>query len=82
MKYISVPTAYAIYELSDEAFLMIGEGRLEQPPYLVLEVLAMNGAAKRLATIGMESFTPEAQDEDEEGEDGSGNDSPWPEDHE
>jgi len=78
-KYITVPTQYAIYEVPDEAFELLGTGMKMTPPQIVLEVLVMQGAAKRMGTVGtltmdINSIEQEFDEDNDEPEEGEG---PW-----
>lgn len=86
-KYISVPAAYTLYEVPEDTFMLLNDGRLSQPVQLVLEVMVANGQARRVSSVSTITMSEEGYDElmeeeGEEGDDSEGNDSPWPEDHE
>jgi hypothetical protein len=72
-KYISVADSYVIYELNDEAFELLSGGMLQQPPHVIMEVLVLHGAAKRLGSVNS-STDVDVTDEDEEPPEGEG---PW-----
>jgi hypothetical protein len=83
VKYVSVPASYALYEVPDESFLLLSDGRLRAPPQIVLELMVMNGQAKRSGTIATAAFGDDdnpiiGDDSEEESEDNS----PWVEDNE
>lgn len=78
-KYISIPVIYGIYEVPDETFELLPNGMKIQPSNVVLEMMVMNGQAKKIGTIGAAALTFAQSDEDEDEETG---DSPWVEDHE
>jgi hypothetical protein len=77
MKYISVPVSYAIYEVEDDMIHLEPNGATSLPPHVVLEVMVLNGKAKRVVQIGSVMINPELvedseeeehEDDDEEGE--------------
>ncbi len=76
---ISIPASYALYEVENDVFEMITTGEVVQPPLVTLEVLALNGQAKRIGTvssvmIGTVTTGSTEEDEDEDPPEGSG---PW-----
>ena len=79
-KFITVPSSYVLYEVEDDVFQVISSGSLTLPPQVVLELMVVNGQAKRLGkieTLNLESFSEEEEseeDDDEEPEEGKG---PW-----
>ena len=81
-KFITVPSQYTIYEVTEEAAELLPMGIKITPPQIVLEVLVMNGNAKRVGTVGTLTMNIESASDmlsDSEGEDedppeGSG---PW-----
>lgn len=78
-KYISVPVTYGIYEVPDETFELLPSGMKVYPAQVVLEMMVMNGDAKKIGNISAAAIHVE---EAVEGEDEEGEDSPWVEDHE
>ena len=81
-KFISVATQYAIYEVPDETFDVLPQGMKGNPPQIVLELMAMQGQARRLGTVSTLSMDmAEAQEffesQDEDDEDESGEEHPW-----
>jgi hypothetical protein len=66
MKYISVPVSYAIYEVEDDVIQLLSSGVMTQPPHVVLEVMVLNGQAKRVVQIGSVMINPELVSDDEE----------------
>lgn len=83
-KFISVPIAYSLYEVPEDTYMLLSDGRLTQPVQLVLEVMVANGQARRVSTVStlsLEEFE-QPEEEEEEGDESTGTDSPWPEDHE
>ena len=73
---ISVASEYTMYEVEDDAFEMLHNGNLAYPPQIAMEVLVINGKARRIAkvsTLSLEQFSVIAED-DEEPEEGDG---PW-----
>jgi hypothetical protein len=61
-KFISVPTAWAVYSVPDETFQLLPNGMATTPPQVVLEMMVMNGQAKRVARIG--DFEIEGSDDE------------------
>lgn len=50
-KQLSVPVAWAIYEVPDDFVNMMSSGIVSSPPHVLLEVMVLQGQAKRLAVI-------------------------------
>lgn len=76
MKYISVATSYSIYQVPDETFQVLSSGAMTTPPYLVLEVMVMNGDAKKVGSVGSTVVGEDGFDVDGEEDE----ESPWVED--
>lgn len=80
---ISIPVSYALYEVEQEVFEMLTTGEVVQPPLVTLEVMALNGTAKRIGTVGsvmVGANITGSDDEEDELPEGLG---PWtPEDDE
>jgi len=55
MKHISVPTQWAIYQLEDDAFVMLQDGTMTVPPSVVLEVMCLEGTAKMVGVVGTDT---------------------------
>jgi hypothetical protein len=49
-KKIAIPCCWVVYKTSDEVFAVLGAA-VTTPPAIVLEVLAMEGKAKRVSVI-------------------------------
>ena len=82
-KYISVATEYTLYEVPDDAMELLASGVVAQPPAIVLELMLINGKAKKvgsISTVLVPSEAVYANDDDDDSEE-EGNDSPWVEDH-
>jgi hypothetical protein len=80
-KIISVASQYTLYEVEDNIFELLSGGDLVQPAAVVLDVMTMNGQAKRIGVIstgplvGDENpFSTEDSEDDEEPAEGEG---PW-----
>ena len=75
-KIITVPSQYTIYEVPDETFEVLPIGMKATPPQIVLEVMVMNGQAKRIGTVGTLTMNVEDAESmmDDDPPDGSG---PW-----
>lgn len=77
-KFISVPSAYVLYQVEDDVFQMITGSNLSMPPQVVLELMVMNGQAKRVGVVGTlelnQNAVEEEEEEDEEPPEGQG---PW-----
>lgn len=74
MKHITVAQTYAIFEVPDETWEVLSSGAMQTPPIVVLEVMVLNGQAKKIGTIGTLSFSDGEivdEDEDELPDDGS-----------
>jgi len=65
MKTIAVAQTWAIYEVPEDTFELLPTGITTQPPQIVLEVMVMNGLAKKVATVGTMTLTAGESDEDE-----------------
>lgn len=68
-KYISVPISYMLYEVPDDTIQVLSSGVMTQPPQVVLEVMVLNGQAKRLAQIGSIMVGPQGEETEEEDDD-------------
>lgn len=73
-KYLSVAESYAIYEVQDDVFEVLANGAFIQPPQVILEVLTMNGTAKKVAVI---SVTGDIHTEEEGGDEPPEGEGPW-----
>ena len=63
---MAVPTVWTTYQVPDDVFSVIGSA-VGVPPSVVLEMMALNGSAKRVGTVtthGVEVL--EENDDDEE----------------
>jgi hypothetical protein len=64
-----------MYEVPDETYEYLSAGAVAQPPHIVLEVMAMNGQATKVGTVGTITQLGEGElvEEDEDGlpDDGS-----------
>ena len=66
MKYISAPSQWAIYQVPDETFAMFGPQFIQLPPVAVLELMCMNGKAKRVGVAGGFEIGVDDTEENEE----------------
>lgn len=67
MKYITVPISFAIYKVHDQAFEILSNGMMVQPPAVVLEVMALNGQAEQVGIVGWDSEVNLNSGDEEEG---------------
>lgn len=78
---ISVPVSYAMYEIEEDMFEMLTDGSITQPPLIVLEVMTLNGQAKRIGTVGSVLIGAKIAGEEDEDEPPEG-EGPWMDDDE
>ena len=52
MKYVTAPTQWVTYQVPDETWVIYGPQMAMLPPAAVLEMMCMNGKAKRVCITG------------------------------
>lgn len=80
--FISVPSGYTLFEVKEEFVHILENGDKVLPPVVILEVMALNGQAKKIGMIGTITFAPnqgEEEDHDHDDDEPAGMEGLWPE---